>query len=102
MEADTPVSRALAVLRAELEQIPALPGSENRAAAIRALAPLPELAEMLSGLRRAEVLRLRREEMFSLGKAAGRVGISKARADQYERDAKKQEARDGQRVHDGR
>lgn len=102
MEAGSPAGRAIVVLRGELNRIEAMPGSPARSAAIKALAPVLELAERVTWLRRDEVLRLRREELFSLGQAADRVGISKARADQYERsERKKQEASDGHEVHDG-
>jgi hypothetical protein len=93
---------ALDVLAAELDRIEAMDGSPARSAAIKSLAPLVRLADRLTGIRRDEVLRLRAEELLSLGKTADRVGISKGRADQIERDErKKQEARDGHGVHDG-
>lgn len=99
MEADP--AAALAVLAAELDRIEDMPGSAGKSAAIKALAALPGLADRLAGLRRDEVLRLRAEELLSLGKTADRVGISKGRAQQYEDERKRREARDGQRVHDG-
>ena len=92
------------MLRGELDRIAGMEDSPEKTDAIRELAgPLTELATRITAMRRAEVLRLRRQEMFSLGKTADRTGISKARADQIEREErKKQEALDGQRVHDGR
>ena len=91
------------MLRAELDRIESMEDSPEKTDAIRELAgPLIELAAQATAIRRAEVLRLRNKELFSLGKTADRTGISKARADQIERDErKKQEAPDGHGVPDG-
>jgi hypothetical protein len=80
---------ALAWLHAELDLIEAMPDSAEKTAAIKALAPLVALSERFTGIRRAEVLRLRQVELLSLGKTAGSVGMSKARADQIERDERR-------------
>jgi predicted DNA-binding protein (UPF0251 family) len=100
---DARQDEALDVLRAGLDRIAGMEDSPEKTDAIRDLAgPLTELAARATAMRRAEVLRLRRQEMFSLGKTAERVGISKARADQIERDErKKQEAPDGHGIPDG-
>jgi len=91
------------VLRAELDRIAGMEESPEKTDAIRELAgPLTKLAARATAMRRAEVLRLRQQEMFSLGKTADRTGISKARADQIEREErKKQEASDGHGIPDG-
>lgn len=91
---------ALAWLSAELDLIEAMPDSAEKTDAIRALGPLTVLAARFTQIRRAEVLRLRQDELLSLGKAAGKVGISKARADQIERDERKRMTGNGQ-PHDG-
>jgi predicted DNA-binding protein (UPF0251 family) len=100
---DARQDEALDVLRAGLDRIAGMEDSPEKTDAIRDLAgPLTELAARATAMRRAEVLRLRRQEMFSLGKTAERVGISKARADQIERDErKKQEVPDGHGIPDG-
>ena len=90
------------MLRAELDRIAAMEDSPEKTDAIRELGPLTDLAARFQQIRRAEVLRLRKVEELSLGKTADRVGISKARADQIERDErKKQEAPDGHGIPDG-
>ena len=91
------------MLRAELDRIAGMEDSPEKTDAIRDLAgPLTELAARATAMRRTEVLRLRNKELLSLGKTADRTGISKARADQIERDErKKQEASDGHGVPDG-
>lgn len=89
------------MLRAELDRISGMDDSPEKTEAIRALGPIADLAARFQQIRRAEVLRLRKVEELSLGKTADRVGISKARADQIERDErKKQEAPDGHGVPD--
>ena len=91
------------MLRAELDRIEGMEDSPEKTDAIRELAgPLTELAARATAMRRDEVLRLRNKELLSLGKTAERTGLSKARADQIERDErKKQEARDGHGIPDG-
>lgn len=79
------------MLRAELDRIAGMEDSPEKTDAIRALGPLTGLAARFQQIRRAEVLRLRKVEELSLGKTAGRVGISKARADQIERDERKKQ-----------
>jgi hypothetical protein len=68
---DARQDEALDVLRAGLDRIAGMEDSPEKTDAIRDLAgPLTELAARATAMRRAEVLRLRRQEMFSLGKTA--------------------------------
>jgi predicted DNA-binding protein (UPF0251 family) len=91
---------ALAWLAAELDLVEAMPDSAEKTAAIKALAALPDLAVRFTGIRRAEVLRLRHVEQLSLGKTAASVGISKARVDQQERDERRKKAAGNGQPHD--
>ena len=89
------VASALNVLRRELARIGAMEGGEARTAAIRDLAEeLQELYGIATAIRRAEVLRIQDAEKLTLAQLAGRVGISKARADQIIKAERQKEARD--------
>ena len=87
---------ALAVLRQALDDIAAMEPSPAKTAAIRELAEmLQELYGTAAAIRKAEVLRIQEAEKLSLAQLAGRVGISKARADQILKAARQEEARNG-------
>lgn len=74
---------ALAALHKTLDGISAMEGSEAKTQAIRDLAEeILKLWNRAAEIRVSEMFRIRDEETLSLAKLAGRVGISKARADQ--------------------
>jgi hypothetical protein len=80
---DRGTTAALAVLSRALDRIGAAPASPARTAVIRDLAgELATLDRRAAAMRRAEILRLRREEELALAPLASRLGISKARAGQ--------------------
>jgi hypothetical protein len=88
---------ALAVLRQILDDIAAMEPSPAKTAAIRELAEaLQELYGTATAIRKAEVLRIQEAEKLTLAQLAGRVGISKARADQIVKaeERRQKEARD--------
>jgi len=88
------VPAALAVLRQALDDITAMDPSPAKTAAIRDLAEaLQELYGTATAIRKAEVLRIQEAEKLTLAQLAGRVGISKARADQILKAARQEEAR---------
>jgi hypothetical protein len=88
---DRDVSAALDVLSRKLSRIDAMPGGDAKTAAIRELAEeIQKLYNRAAGIRKSEMFRIRKQEELSLGKLAGRVGISKARADQLIRAAERE------------
>lgn len=95
MNQDSEVAAALAVLSAELDSIDAMPGGDAKTEAIRKLAKkIQDLYNRAAGIRKGEMLRIRDAEQLSLAQLAGRVGISKARADQIDKAERQKEGRD--------
>jgi predicted DNA-binding protein (UPF0251 family) len=93
------VPGALAILRRTLDDIAAMEPSPAKTVAIRELAEeLQELYGTATAIRKAEVLRIQEAEKLTLAQLAGRVGISKARADQI---LKAQERRQEQEARNG-
>ena len=96
MDPDSDVAAAVAMLSAELDRIDAMPGGDVKTKAIREVAEeIGKLYNRAAEIRKGEMFRIRDEEQLSLAKLAGRVGISKARADQLIRAERQKEADHG-------
>jgi len=94
--ADDHISAALSASRDALEAIDALTDPQERVEAYGCLADgLRALFEEAARRRHGEVLRIYEAEKLSLAALAGRVGISKARADQIVRAARRKDGTDG-------
>lgn len=88
MSQDSGAAAELAAMTRALDRIEAMPGSAARTAAIRqAAVELEKLSGRAAEIRRAEVLRIRKEEELTLAPLADRLGISKARAGQIVKEA---------------
>jgi hypothetical protein len=95
---DSGAGEELAALSRALDRIAAMPGSPAKTAAIREVAEgLDRLDARAAEMRKAEVLRIRREEELALAPLAERVGMSKARAGQIVKaeERRQEEARSG-------
>ena len=89
------VADAIATLSRELDRIDAMTGGEGKTAAIRDVTEeIRLLFNRAAEIRKGEMFRIRDEEQLSLAKLAGRVGISKARADQMIKAARQKEEAD--------